>query len=609
MRLSIWYLLLFHWAIIEAIKHEGGQSCETVELGPFNPSIKFTGPRLHSPSLADFHLQGGSIEVPSDYRDYDSKRFDVDFTQYSKSKERIPPRYHIIMLPGGPGARAWETETFIRAISKNLYRDRYYAVEYRGVREEGGFISPAKANLDNTPKTLDGVISNGPFPVKDLTFENAARDIAMLIEAIKKSKEWLCDAKIVLYGFSAGARWAHLIASQYPDHVDLAFLGGVPTFADLRLHNHLALIELCQHDTFCRNKMGGDAFKALKTSLWNVRNANFNACTRAFHENFTSHDLPKNAQKALTSTKLLIRFVRRFISFFSDHVVLDTQYLYAQVALIFIKAMNDCQRPQRFIEHVLPMLERLKIFRWYSYGQKSVTRKIADIAISRDPDAFDGFANSLISINSDYNPVIRWSVLKASNKYMVDTHRIPALLFPLKQKWKLLEPYVHDARYFEEEVATSHKTKFFIFASRADTVTTPSVAKSLYDRIVSPLKVWILYDSLSHPTGYAAEGHFNIVADAIRGLTHPSEIHKNIRSVDEKARLDWTFSNPADKLPDLWEQVRVPPYRGKWHPYMFPRFLVERNRELVGPSPPPKAYCMIVSSHPRYVEKFAIKQQ
>lgn len=587
-------LWLLGWSCLA--QGQVGQRCDTVDINVFRPRINW--PRIkHNWPLHGFFCKVGSLLVPSDYRDPESTRFHINFTRYIKKGDTISPINHLILLPGGPGTYEESEQTTILSLTPYLYNTIYYSVNIRGLGLQDRFI-----DIDEPTRSLEDIIKDGPFPIKDLTMENAARDVAMMIQGIKNSPIWTSRSRIIVYGFSAGSRWAHLLVSQYPDLVNLAFLAGIPAFSTITKPTHTHLLSHCQLDPFCRTMMGGDAEEAYKESLKNIANPDHNKCTKAFHEHFTNFDLPKNPTKALSPSKRLLRVVRRFNELFSSSFD-GPSYASSQVGVVLAKAINDCRYPFSFEAIILPKLKDYLIE--FSSEKRAFAPKRSGLPIAIK-DLLNEFILSFLQLTSDYNPITRWERMRAPDHGFIDSHRVSGLFPEYKRRWKLVESHLKDSRYFEEEPANTHTTSVYLFASLLDTVTPPDVAKDLFDRIVAPLKTWVLYDNFTHASGYDAHAHWKMVANAINGYHSVNIIQPLLNHANNRSQLDWTLSQNYD-LRSLWSQVHTPT-AGSTLSQSFqhlPQVLQTVQTFRKGSSPSPVARCIKVSDHPRYHEKFS----
>lgn len=577
------------------------QNCETIDVNQFNPQIIW-GDKKGDSKFEMYYKSTGIIKVIPDYTNAEKgERFDLQLVKYEQIKgERA--RNHFISLPGGPGTTNREVVTFLSWLQENK-ETAYYGIDYRG------FMLFAQRRQQAEPRPdLETITDRGPFPIKDLTLENAARDVAMVIRAIQRSSEWMDGDKIILGGFSAGARWAHLVLSQYPDLVDVAFLGGIPPFgqfASSTTSNYDSLAEHCLLDDFCRKHLGDDLKTRFTQYLWKISNPNLNECTRIFHQGMGIHDLPKDPKKSMRPGKRLMRILRRLYYFASRNALHGMSFTTEQVGFLFVRAMHDCKNPSAFAEEVLAAVEPCLVER---KGEEEVDRGVYSIVTSNGSSNVDLFLAQVLTVVSNTNPVIQWDLLRIKDNENEGISLIQTGFKRCKEWFKRLKKYVKGARYFEEKVVTTHKTRIYIFASKMDVLTPPWVAKNLYDKIESPQKVWILYDNLSHRNGYMSKEHFAILTSAIHGNPSAQEIESVVQEANAKSKLDWSLQE-NEKLRKLWDQIDSTASSAVVEKKDFlPTFLVTVNMNNNGMvSPPPQARWIMIRQHPKYKEKFGIK--
>lgn len=176
------------------------QSCETIDVDQFDPKIIWDHGLLDA-SLPKAHVRfSGTLEAISDYRNPEqSKRFDLRLLKYEPI-QGTNMKSHFIVLPGGPGNSMELAKVFPLIFSHTPKLDGtvYYGISYRGYGQFAHFV--AQQEEPGSLPDLETIIKQGPFPLKDLTMENAARDVAMVIRAIQRSAGWQKGDKIFLYG-------------------------------------------------------------------------------------------------------------------------------------------------------------------------------------------------------------------------------------------------------------------------------------------------------------------------------------------------------------------------------------------------------------------------
>lgn len=578
------------------------QECETIDIDQFNPRIIWNS-SMPDPELSEVYNEVvGTIEVISDYRDpHQSKRFSLDLVKYERRRGKRVKNY-FISLPGGPGGSRDEVRRFL-APFQSLDEIAYFGVSYRG------FMQFARAQETSEPQPdLEHVISQGPFAPKDLTMENAARDVVMVIRAIQLSPTWQEGDRIFLEGFSAGSREAHLIIAQYPDLVDVAFLGGIPPFGQLAHGNYDGIIEHCLLDELCRTRMGSNLKVTFVKHIWDISNADFNECTRMFHATLDTHELPKDLNKPLRPGKRLMRVLASFYKIYSTTMAKGVPHTWAQLALVVIRAMHDCKNPATFEQEILPLIQVCLRER----GRKEGKRAVASVTKINKDLSVDLFLNEVFSSTSDYNPVVKRDLLRIKDEES-ETLALNQIFFrPIKEKFREMKKYIKNARYFEEEPIVTNKTQVYIFASRMDVNTPPNTAKDLYDKIQSPKKFWILYDDLVHESGYRSSEHLTILALAILDTSSPSKIVPYVKRANAVRRHGWSFQG-YHLLEKLWNHVE--PSSNALSPELknddfLPMFMYSPNLDNVGrPSPLPKARCIIISQHPTYKERFGLGEK
>lgn len=114
-----------------------------------------------------------------------------------------------------------------------------------------------------------------------------------------------------------------------------------------------------------------------------------------------------------------------------------------------------------------------------------------------------------------------------------------------------------------------------------------------------------MFDNLNHETGYEYPGHVLLLANAIQGtMPRTKRLKQEVARVNRQTALNWTSAS-YPPLTELLKQIELPPPKGIIEDYLPSVLVVDTNRFLLEPSPPPVAYCTRNKDHPIYREKFA----
>ncbi len=236
------------------------------------------------PATGSGTAECADVRVPLFYDD--GSRDDSEITIHIKRlKAGLFPARQIWLLQGGPGAAG--TTDFPFFMEQLIEADpgiEVYAVDHRGTgysarmgcpeqeaedSEWGYFISEAE-----WPACIE-YLKNDWLPTDAFTVTNAATDVALLAEIMKKP-----GVDRFIYGVSYGSYWVHRYAQLYPDQVQGVIMDSVAPTDETYLDHYDILgnttiqqfFGMCAEDTLCHEKMGDDPYQKALDALDNFRN-------------------------------------------------------------------------------------------------------------------------------------------------------------------------------------------------------------------------------------------------------------------------------------------------------------------------------------------------
>jgi pimeloyl-ACP methyl ester carboxylesterase len=485
-----------------------------------------------SPTVT-FH---GTMEVPSGYENSFGRTFNVGLRRLQFA--HVTPKIHMIFLAGGPGGYSQDLENFAQKLiidSQGLIAG--YLVDHRGLGESGEFFAMEQEHF--TVESIGNKLKAAPFDVKDLTMENASLDIAMLGLALEKeAKAKSNEFRLVLWGFSYGAQWAHHTVQLAPNLFDSAILGGISRAKDIATPSGISgLAEMCSLDPFCRSKMGGDVMKTIEQAATSIVEREFNACTRLLHDQFVF-----KGSRDVRIAKLGGMFHHQF----SAKADLESSFSFrpSQIILPFIKATYDCIDPERYRDDVLrPIIPHL-------LDQSLVE---LDNQVKRT----NLFVNGVVLTDIEYSDFKNGPpTIPKGSKDIYPTFSQATYYY---SRWQELKPFLQGRKVSKELPIVSSKTHVYIAASRMDLVTPYLPAWDLYLSIKVPQKSWLLYDNRSHDS-YRGSCMDIFLREAICGEVNVGFDYENAVEYDDSSwKLDWTFKDQSE-WKGMWDMVKNVPH-------------------------------------------------
>lgn len=486
----------------------------------------------------------GKLSVPSDHKFSERNHFQITIHRYS-SKWPVPnrsnkPKVHIIFLSGGPGALGHDWHRQIKDLLSAEPGMVAYTLNHRGLQGSGLFT---ETGPEEYLMKMDSVLKDSPFPISDLTMENAAFDVAKLAETIKASEGDMSDRiRLVLYGFSYGSRLAHTAVSLKPDLFHAAFLAGIPSLGDLPDPDQFGLIQHCQQDDYCRSRMGPNVEKEIKEAISNLANPRHNKCTYYLYRRLNPLISWDQDSNGLSPGEKVVEISRQLSLLLLQNEVHHgiASISASQMAFVFLRATSDCQNFRLYQKRVLPFMSTF-------FAQLNTKAETAD---NRSP--INSFVNSVIHLNTTFNFKARKERLTIPRDHS-DIHPYKTFIDIYFSRWLLMKQYLKGVPFYQESVIKTKRTIIFILQSLMDMTTPPYPAWELYNRVQSPQKGWILYYNNTH------DGYWGICQiKLILGVAYDGDLGGMAECIERENKmqpLDWSFEH-SEQLRSMWTQVK-----------------------------------------------------
>ena len=464
------------------------------------------------------------IHAPISYNPVSRKSFKVHVQKFLPQRCRNI-QVHVIFLAGGPGGPCRAYDGLIRLLSKRMPIASYYII-HRGLDKSGGFTDlPKQQWIDQ----IDELDLNGPYPIKFLTLENAAGDVALLAKSIQLT---FPKVKLALYGFSYGAQWAHQTVKLYPNLFHSSFMLGVPFIRGLAQPSHGILIQHCLSDVFCQSKIG--SIENFDKALRMISNANYNECTKMLHD-----------QLQLITPADPFKLTRALLPLLRGRVQKYKNIHNVQLVVPLIMATFDCLDPEKYQEHILgPLLPALVPHR-IDQAQRQEPTTIR----SRNTGNVNSFVNHVVTLTNDYDFGKGQPTIPSS---YYNLHPIGAFPFTYHPTWIKLRSFLPQALTDQTPAETS-KTSIFIAASMLDMITPPQPGWSLFNAVKAPIKSWLLFTD--HPHDQYVNVCLLYWLDCGIFNKNCSKVEACVKRQEAQRTADWTFRQHK-KLKAIWSQIR-----------------------------------------------------
>lgn len=277
----------------------------------------------------------GLITVPLSYQDQNNSDSTLELGVYRfKHASTTPtptPKTHVIILHGGPGGWIDDQMEFAKTLIKESTPREFvtYLVDHRGTNHL--LVDDWKSVL----MELETLTGNPSLPIKDLTFQSAAMDVAMLVSALKQDGDWRAGvSKIMLVGISYGAALAYHTIQLFPTLLDKSvFIGMPPLHGKTRDFNIDGLLIACEMNPECRKKMGSNLVKKFRRMIRKITTdpVDWNPCTRLFYSTIYDKNILDNFH-SMSPIEILSTTL-------SDIILSDVT---APLIMPFIKSLHDC---------------------------------------------------------------------------------------------------------------------------------------------------------------------------------------------------------------------------------------------------------------------------